>query len=160
MSEVRIVGRRPVDARVGKSAIPVPAGPLTVRRGAAGSLLWEVPISGHAAAVDQKDWGMADLIHASPVALGRLEPVDPRAGHIPGARSVPARGNVDETGRFLPLDELRRRFRAAGVTDEAAVVSYCAADTGDRRLLSTRILMLSLLGGATCPNYFVRLRAD
>jgi thiosulfate/3-mercaptopyruvate sulfurtransferase len=58
---------------------------------------------------------------------GEREPVDPRAGHIPGARSVPARGNVDETGRFLPLDELRRRFTAAGVTDEAAVVSYCGS---------------------------------
>jgi thiosulfate/3-mercaptopyruvate sulfurtransferase len=58
---------------------------------------------------------------------GEQEPVDPRAGHIPGARSVPARTNVDEAHRFLPVAELRRRFERAGVTDEASVVSYCGS---------------------------------
>jgi thiosulfate/3-mercaptopyruvate sulfurtransferase len=58
---------------------------------------------------------------------GDREPVDPRAGHIPGARNVPARGNVDATHRFLPVEALRRRFEQAGVTDEASVVSYCGS---------------------------------
>jgi thiosulfate/3-mercaptopyruvate sulfurtransferase len=58
---------------------------------------------------------------------GEQEPVDPRPGHIPGARNVPARGNLDDRGRFLPVDELRRRFAAAGVTDGSAVVSYCGS---------------------------------
>src|SRR4051794_25405155 len=33
---------------------------------------------------------------------GDTEPVDPKAGHIPGAVNVPCRDNLDATGRFLP----------------------------------------------------------
>jgi thiosulfate/3-mercaptopyruvate sulfurtransferase len=58
---------------------------------------------------------------------GEHEPVDPRAGHIPGARSLPCRENVDELGRLLPVTELRERFRAAGITDDASAVSYCGS---------------------------------
>lgn len=41
---------------------------------------------------------------------GEVEPVDPRPGHIPGARSVPTAGNLDASGRFLPADALLSRF--------------------------------------------------
>jgi thiosulfate/3-mercaptopyruvate sulfurtransferase len=58
---------------------------------------------------------------------GETEPIDPRAGHIPGARNVPCRDNVDADGRFLPPAELRKRFAEAGVEDGAAVVSYCGS---------------------------------
>jgi thiosulfate/3-mercaptopyruvate sulfurtransferase len=58
---------------------------------------------------------------------GDEEPLDPRAGHIPGARSVPARENVDGHGRFLPADELRARLAEAGVVEGAPVVSYCGS---------------------------------
>ncbi len=56
--------------------------------------------------------------------LGRADPVDPRAGHIPGARSVPCRENLDAAGRLLPVGRLRARF---GVTDAAEVISYCGS---------------------------------
>jgi thiosulfate/3-mercaptopyruvate sulfurtransferase len=59
--------------------------------------------------------------------LGKEEPIDPRAGHIPGARSLPARENLDDTGRFLPVAELRGRLAAAGVAEGAPVVSYCGS---------------------------------
>jgi thiosulfate/3-mercaptopyruvate sulfurtransferase len=58
---------------------------------------------------------------------GEQDPVDPRSGHIPGARNLPCRENVDADGRFLPVDELRSRFRAVGVADDATVVSYCGS---------------------------------
>ena len=58
---------------------------------------------------------------------GEYEPVDPRAGHIPGARSVPARENLDAAGRLLPVAELRRRFEAAGATEGTPVISYCGS---------------------------------
>ena len=58
---------------------------------------------------------------------GEVEPVDPRPGHVPGARNVPCRGNLDEHGRFLPADQLRRRFTAAGVTEDSSVVAYCGS---------------------------------
>jgi thiosulfate/3-mercaptopyruvate sulfurtransferase len=58
---------------------------------------------------------------------GETEPIDPRPGHIPGARNVSCRENVDASGRFLSGAELRERFAAAGVIDGAAVVSYCGS---------------------------------
>jgi thiosulfate/3-mercaptopyruvate sulfurtransferase len=60
--------------------------------------------------------------------LGEPNPLDPRAGHIPGARNLPARENLDEAGRLLPVDELRRRLADVGVgPDAAAVVSSCGS---------------------------------
>jgi thiosulfate/3-mercaptopyruvate sulfurtransferase len=60
--------------------------------------------------------------------LGEPNPLDPRAGHIPGARSLPARENVDEAGRFLPVDELRRRLVAVGIdSPDTPVVSSCGS---------------------------------
>jgi thiosulfate/3-mercaptopyruvate sulfurtransferase len=58
---------------------------------------------------------------------GDTEPVDPRPGHIPGARSLPCRGNVDANGRFLPVSQLRERFAGVGVGDGDPVVSYCGS---------------------------------
>jgi thiosulfate/3-mercaptopyruvate sulfurtransferase len=58
---------------------------------------------------------------------GEHEPLDPRAGHIPGAYNVPSRENLDSLGRLLPVGELRRRFLAVGVSGEAEVVSYCGS---------------------------------
>lgn len=58
---------------------------------------------------------------------GEEEPVDPRAGHIPGAVSLPYRDNLDDTGRIAPPAALRRRLEAAGVTDARDVVVYCGS---------------------------------
>jgi thiosulfate/3-mercaptopyruvate sulfurtransferase len=80
--------------------------------------------------------GLEDAVSGSFVVLdarqperfrGETEPIDPRAGHIPGARSVPCRENVGADGRFLPSGRLRERFAAAGVMDGAEVVSYCGS---------------------------------
>jgi thiosulfate/3-mercaptopyruvate sulfurtransferase len=60
--------------------------------------------------------------------LGEPSPLDPRAGHIPGARSLPARENLDEAGRLLPVDELRRRLVAVGIDrPDTPVVSSCGS---------------------------------
>jgi thiosulfate/3-mercaptopyruvate sulfurtransferase len=60
--------------------------------------------------------------------LGEPSPLDPRAGHIPGARSLPARENLDEAGRLLPVDELRRRLAAVGIDrPDTPVVSSCGS---------------------------------
>jgi thiosulfate/3-mercaptopyruvate sulfurtransferase len=61
---------------------------------------------------------------------GQEEPVDPRAGHIPGARNLPCRSNLDQEGRFLPADTLRRRFESVGVRAGPAsrsMISYCGS---------------------------------
>lgn len=58
---------------------------------------------------------------------GETEPIDPVAGHIPGARCAPTTGNVDATGRFLPPEELRRRFAELGAVPGADVGAYCGS---------------------------------
>ncbi|XAS66128.1 sulfurtransferase [Micrococcaceae bacterium Sec5.7] len=58
---------------------------------------------------------------------GEIEPVDPRAGHIPGAVSAPTTGNLSDDGRFLPPDELRLRFSELGVTQEGRTAVYCGS---------------------------------
>ncbi|MBD9698850.1 sulfurtransferase [Flavimobilis sp. GY10621] len=46
---------------------------------------------------------------------GELEPVDPRAGHVPGAVSAPTAENLGPDGRFLDDAALRARFEGLGV---------------------------------------------
>jgi len=59
---------------------------------------------------------------------GEHEPVDARAGHIPGARSAPTAANLDGRGWFLPAEELRARFTALGVGEGTGVVGvYCGS---------------------------------
>jgi thiosulfate/3-mercaptopyruvate sulfurtransferase len=58
---------------------------------------------------------------------GDVEPFDPVAGHIPGARSAPWTGNVDADGRFLPPEGLRDRYRALGITSAGTAVAYCGS---------------------------------
>ncbi|MHB8504337.1 MAG: sulfurtransferase [Acidimicrobiales bacterium] len=59
---------------------------------------------------------------------GAPDDLDPRAGHIPGARSLPCRENVDPSGRLLPDDVLRARLAAVGVVAGGpAVVSSCGS---------------------------------
>jgi thiosulfate/3-mercaptopyruvate sulfurtransferase len=58
---------------------------------------------------------------------GEVEPIDPRAGHIPGARSLPTAGNLDADGRFLPPEVLRARFAGVGITQGTAAAAYCGS---------------------------------
>jgi thiosulfate/3-mercaptopyruvate sulfurtransferase len=58
---------------------------------------------------------------------GEQEPVDPRAGHIPGAVNLPCRENLTADGTFLPVEELRRRFESLGVRTGQDLVSYCGS---------------------------------
>jgi len=59
--------------------------------------------------------------------VGDVEPVDPRAGHIPGAVSAPTADNVGADGTFLAPDALRDRFRALGAAAGAPVAVYCGS---------------------------------
>jgi len=58
---------------------------------------------------------------------GEIEPVDPRAGHIPGAVSAPTAGNIGSDGRFRPREELRDRFTALGVRPDVPTAVYCGS---------------------------------
>lgn len=59
---------------------------------------------------------------------GESEPVDPRAGHIPGARNAPFAGNLTGGSHpvMLPPEELRKRYAALGAQGGAPIV-YCGS---------------------------------
>lgn len=73
---------------------------------------------------------------------GEIEPVDAVAGHIPGARNVPAAGNNEADGRFLSPDQLRRRFAAVGAIPDVSVGTYC----GSGVVAAQEVLALSVAG--------------
>jgi thiosulfate/3-mercaptopyruvate sulfurtransferase len=73
---------------------------------------------------------------------GESEPVDRVAGHIPGAVSAPAAGNVGPDGRFLPPDALRERFGGLGAGGTAPVGVYC----GSGVTAAQEVLALALAG--------------
>src|SRR2546430_10361544 len=56
---------------------------------------------------------------------GETEPVDPKAGHVPGALSAPFADNLGPDGRFKSAAELRRRYEALGAQNGA--VFYCGS---------------------------------
>lgn len=60
---------------------------------------------------------------------GEVEPVDPQAGHVPGAVSAPTTGNLGPDGRFLDDAALRERFATLGVLPDAdrEVGVYCGS---------------------------------
>ena len=58
---------------------------------------------------------------------GETEPIDPRAGHIPGARSAPTSENLGPDGRFAPAEALRKRFAAVGAEPGRPVGVYCGS---------------------------------
>ena len=58
---------------------------------------------------------------------GETEPLDPVAGHIPGAVNVPTTANLDEHGRFRPAAELRAAYAAVGAEAGADVAAYCGS---------------------------------
>jgi thiosulfate/3-mercaptopyruvate sulfurtransferase len=58
---------------------------------------------------------------------GETEPVDARAGHIPGAVNLPFAGNLGPDGRFLDPDQLRARFADAGIGAGDQIVAYCGS---------------------------------
>lgn len=58
---------------------------------------------------------------------GENETVDPVAGHIPGAVSVPARSLLNPDGTFLPAARLREVLGAVGVDGDRPVATYCGS---------------------------------
>lgn len=93
-----------------------------------------------AAARVARDGVLLDARSAARYA-GEVEPVDPVAGHIPGAVSAPAAMSHDIAGRFLGLDDLTERFSPLGVVPGTEVGVYCGSGvTATHTVLALRIV--------------------
>ena len=73
---------------------------------------------------------------------GEVEPVDPVAGHIPGAVNVPTQLNLDSSGRFRPAAELAAEYARVGAIPGADVAVYC----GSGVTAAHDVLALELVG--------------
>jgi thiosulfate/3-mercaptopyruvate sulfurtransferase len=58
---------------------------------------------------------------------GEVEPVDPVAGHIPGAVNVPAESNLALEGRFRRPNSLRATYAEVGAAPDTDVAVYCGS---------------------------------
>jgi thiosulfate/3-mercaptopyruvate sulfurtransferase len=77
--------------------------------------------------LDQPDQTLIDA-RAAPRYRGEVEPLDPVAGHIPGALNRPFALNVDAQGRFKPAATLRAEFETLlRGRDPASVVHQCGS---------------------------------
>ncbi|MEV0722463.1 sulfurtransferase [Micromonospora purpureochromogenes] len=120
-----------------------PAGDVTVRPGA-------LPVldTAAAAALAAADEGVLLDVRAAPRYRGETEPIDPVAGHVPGAVNLPAPEYVTE-GRFPAAEALRERFAAAGVTEGGSVGAYC----GSGVTAAQAVLALHLAGRPDAALY-------
>lgn len=76
---------------------------------------------------------------------GDVEPVDPRAGHIPGAHNAPFSGHLGADARWHTPAELADRFREIGVQTDEPVGAYC----GSGVTASSVVLALEVAGLTT-----------
>ncbi|MFL6700249.1 MAG: sulfurtransferase [Vitreoscilla sp.] len=108
----------------------------------------------------QKSLGRVTLLdaRAGERYRGEVEPLDKRAGHIPGARSRFFKDNLDAQGRFKPAAELRAAFAAFGAAP-AQVVHQCGSGvTACHNLLAMEVAGLS--GSALYPGSWSEWSAD
>lgn len=107
-----------------------------------------------AAAQLQQRLGSAELTlldaRALPRFRGEVEPLDPVAGHIPGAQCAVFTDNLGNDGRFLPAEQLRARFDALrGARPVEELVAYC----GSGVTACHNLFAMSLAGYPLAPLY-------
>ncbi|MDG4785800.1 sulfurtransferase [Micromonospora sp. WMMD1102] len=95
-------------------------GDVTVRPGG-------MPVLDAGSAAEVAADGVLVDVRAAARYQGETEPVDPVAGHIPGAVNVPATEYVGADGRLPAAEALRARFAAAGVRPGLRVGAYCGS---------------------------------
>lgn len=91
---------------------------------------------------------------------GASEPVDPRAGHIPGAVNSPFTEHIGPHGRWRSPEELARHFAALGITRTTSVAAYCGSGVS----ASSVVLALEFAGypepAALYPGSWSQWSAD
>ena len=103
---------------------PLEAGPVTPAPARFTARPWPPE---RLAGIDELATGVLLDARARNRYAGEFEPVDPRPGHIPGARNLPAAEMLGPDTRLLSLEELRAQVRAAGVGESDAVIASCGS---------------------------------
>jgi thiosulfate/3-mercaptopyruvate sulfurtransferase len=98
---------------------------------AAGDVVLSAP--GDAGVIDTADaaaWPQTGVLldaRAAERYRGETEPVDPVAGHIPGARNLPIGRVLTDDGRFRSASEIAVAFDVAGADGSMPIAAYCGS---------------------------------
>ncbi|MEU9835537.1 sulfurtransferase [Streptosporangium sp. NPDC048047] len=106
---------------------PVAAGEESVRPGDFTARPGGMPVLDAGQALELAGEGVLLDARAAERYRGEVEPIDPVAGHIPGAVSAPTFENVDPAGLFHRPEFLRERFNTLGAVPGVAVGTYCGS---------------------------------
>ena len=117
-------GCRPCPVAAGH---PLETGETAVARGDATARFGAMPVVDVDGAAALPAEGVLLDARAAERYRGEVEPIDPRAGHVPGARSAPTSANLAADGRFRSPEALRERFAAVGIEPGTRVAAYCGS---------------------------------
>ncbi|UNK71851.1 sulfurtransferase [Microbacterium sp. H1-D42] len=79
------------------------------------------------AAATWADDGVLIDVRAAERYRGETEPLDPIAGHVPGATNLPIAGLLTDDGRFRAASDIAAAFDSVGATDGAPIAAYCGS---------------------------------
>lgn len=118
--------------------VPLPApGDVVVRPGA-------MPVVDATGAAELARTGVLIDARAPERYRGEVEPIDPRAGHVPGAINAPFAGHVTSDGHWRSPAELAERFAELGVEPDSRVGAYCGSG-----VTATSVLLALEVAGVT-----------
>ena len=73
------------------------------------------------------DTGVLVDVRAAERYRGETEPLDPIAGHVPGAKNLPIARLLTDDGRFRAASDIAAAFDDVGATADAAIATYCGS---------------------------------
>lgn len=122
--------------------VPTPeAGDIEVHPGA-------MPVIDADEAADVPERGVLLDARARERYAGETEPVDPRAGHIPGARNAPFSNHIAD-GHWKAPDQLKQYFEDLGVTPDAPTSVYCGSG-----VTATSLVLAMQVAGLPTPSLY------
>jgi thiosulfate/3-mercaptopyruvate sulfurtransferase len=105
-----------------------------------------MPVLGADAAVDIAERGVLLDARAPERFRGETEPIDPVAGHVPGAGNLPAGSLLDGDGRWRPAEDLAAALRGL-VGDSGPVGAYCGSGVS-----ATMLVLAAEVSGVRPPE--------
>lgn len=110
-----------------RAGYPVESGPVATAPGTVTLTPGSLPVLEAEEAAARAREGLLFDARAGARYRGEVEPVDLRAGHIPGAVSAPTSENLRPDGTFAEAPTLARRFMTLGARPGTAIGVYCGS---------------------------------
>jgi thiosulfate/3-mercaptopyruvate sulfurtransferase len=134
---------RPIEVETDAGATPRVAGDFTVVPGHLAVL------DADAAAAYGRRGALVDA-RAPERFRGETEPIDPVAGHIPGAANLPSTELINADGTFRSAADLRERMAEAGIDESSEFGAYCGSG-----VTAAHTVLAAAVAGLPTPGLYV-----